>query len=217
MFEKINICEPSWYVITDLNGTSILKAIEDAGRTCYQSYKVSSEDSYLRFVKMVIARGHESVLEHQSLTVKFSVDRAVQNELVRHRLSSFSVESSRYCNYGLDKFGSKISVIRPITIKYDTEEFIVWAKSMESCAESYFELLKTLKPEDARSVLPLSLRTEVTMTANLREWRHIFKLRCDKAAHPSMRQVMIPLLNYLKSKIPVVFDDLEFQDISDTL
>ena len=210
---SIRIVEPSWEVLTPLDGERILKSIESVGRTCYQSARNTTEDSCYRFVKMLIERGHEAMIEHEIVTVRFNVDRAIQNELVRHRIgSSFAVESTRFVNYSLEKNGHSISVILPHGIKKGTCEYDMWVKAMQTSSDMYFELLKTVRPEIARSVLPLALKTEIVMTANLRQWRNVFRLRCDRAAHPQMRQVMLPLLSYLKKKIPVVFDDLDYPE-----
>ena len=210
---SIRIVEPSWEVLTPLDGERILKSIEAVGRTCYQSARTTTEDSCYRFVKMLIERGHEAMIEHEIVTVRFNVDRAIQNELVRHRIgSSFAVESTRFVNYSLEKNGHSISVILPHGIKKGTCEYDMWVKAMQTSSDMYFELLKTVRPEIARSVLPLALKTEIVMTANLRQWRNVFRLRCDRAAHPQMRQVMLPLLSYLKKQIPVVFDDLDYPE-----
>lgn len=209
---RITIVEPSWEVLTPLDGKRILKSIETIGRTCYQSYDKATEDSCYRFVQMLISRGHEAMIEHESITVRFVVDRAIQNEMVRHRLSSYAVESTRYCDYSLERNGSRIHVIRPPQIKKGTREYDLWVDAMQTSSDMYFELIKTERPEVARSVLPLALKTEIVMTANLRQWRNVFRLRCDKAAHPQMRQIMLPLLSYLKKQVPVVFDDLDYPE-----
>lgn len=209
---RITIVEPSWEVLTPLDGNRILKSIETVGRTCYQSYDKATEDSCYRFVQMLIRRGHEAMIEHESITVRFVVDRAIQNEMVRHRLSSYAVESTRYCNYSLERNGSSIHVILPPQIKKGTREYDLWMEAMQTSSDMYFELIKTERPEVARSVLPLALKTEIVMTANLRQWRNVFRLRCDKAAHPQMRQIMLPLLSYLKKQVPVVFDDLDYPE-----
>ena len=209
---KIRIVSPSWEVLTPLDGERILKSIETIGRTCYQSARNTTDDSCYRFVKMLIERGHEAMIEHEIITVRFSVDRAIQNEMVRHRLCSLAVESTRFVNYSLEKNGHGISVILPPTIKKGTREYDMWVNAMQTSSDMYFELLKSSRPEIARSVLPLALKTEIVMTANLRQWRNVFKLRCDGAAHPQMRQVMLPLLSYLKKQVPVVFDDLAYSE-----
>lgn len=194
----------------DHNGIDILKSIKRAGRVCYKSEDKITDDSCLAFVKNIIARGHEAVLEHESITVKFIVDRGVSHEIVRHRLASYCQESTRYCNYSKDGFGKEITVIEPCFLEEDSKPYLVWKKACENAEKSYFDLiLSGCIPQEARSVLPNSLKTEVIMTANLREWRHFLKLRCSKAAHPQMREVAIELLNRFKAEIQVVFDDIK--------
>jgi thymidylate synthase (FAD) len=152
---------------------------------------------------------HESVIEHASMTVKFVFDRGVSHEMVRHRLASFSQESTRFCNYGKDDFGNEVTFIRPIFWGEDDPLYKLWLKHMQACEDVYLEMLRLgAKPEQARSVLPNSLKTEIIVTANLREWRWIFKQRASLKAHPQMRQVMIPLLKEVKSRIPILFDDI---------
>lgn len=205
----MKIIEPYYEILTPINGKEALQTIEYCARTCYQSYDKQTDDSCFQFVKMLMGRNHESCLEHYSFSVKFVVDRAIQNEIVRHRLSSFCCSSTRYCNYSKDKFGNEITVIRPFFYKDGTAEFEFWKKAMKDAEAYYLFLVSHSKPEEARCVLPLSLKTELVMTANIREWRHFLKLRTSAFSHPQMRQVTIPLLNELKSLIPVVFDDIE--------
>ena len=205
----MKIIEPYYEILTPINGKEALQTIEYCARTCYQSYDKQTDDSCFQFVKMLMGRNHESCLEHYSFSVKFVVDRAIQNEIVRHRLSSFCCSSTRYCNYSKDKFGNEITVIRPFFYKDGTAEFEFWKKAMKDAEAYYLFLVSHSKPEEARCVLPLSLKTELVMTANIREWRHFLKLRTSAFSHPQMRQVTIPLLNELKSLIPVVFEDIE--------
>ena len=191
-------------------GIEELKFIERVGRTCYKSEDKITEDgeSAKRFVRMLIEKGHEAMLEHSILTVRFIVDRGVSHEIVRHRIASFAQESTRYCNYSKDKFGNEITVVKPYTIQNDTE-FAHWWVSCAEAEKVYFDLLNYgATPQIARSVLPNSLKTELIMTANYREWRNFFRLRTAKAAHPQMREVAVPLLNELKERIPVVFEDI---------
>lgn len=196
-----------------LDGMEVLRAIEAAGRTCYKSEDKITEDSAEAFVRNIIRRGHESVLEHMSFSVRFVVDRGVSHELVRHRMSSFSQESTRYCNYSGDRFGSEITVVEPPFFGSGEAwlpKYYVWKKACKAAEESYFDLLSMgATPQEARTVLPTSLKTELVMTCNLREWRHFLRLRTSKAAHPQMREVTVPLLAELKERIPVVFDDIE--------
>jgi thymidylate synthase (FAD) len=191
------------------DSSSILRYIEVAGRTCYKSEDKITQESSKGFVKGIIKSGHHSVIEHISITVRFICDRGISHELVRHRLAAFSQESTRYANYSKDKFGNEITVIKPVFWSEESEAYGFWLTAMKNAEDAYLNLLKTgAKAEEARSVLPNSLKTEVVMTCNLRQWRHVLNLRCSKAAHPQIREIMFPLLKELHEKIPVVFDDL---------
>lgn len=193
-----------------VDGQAILKHIEKCGRVCYKSEDKIQEESAEKFVAGIIKRGHEAVLEHKSFTVKFTCDRGVSHEIVRHRLAAYCQESTRYCNYSNDKFGNEITVIRPCFFK-DSGEEKRWLEAMNVAEDLYFDLLDYGEsPQEARAVLPNSLKTEVVMTANLREWRHFFKLRCSPAAHPQMREVAIKLLHLCQAEIPVIFDDIQY-------
>lgn len=186
----------------------IMKKLEMCGRTAYKSEDKITEDSAERFVKMLIKLGHESVLEHVNLTCKFYVDRGVSHELVRHRIASFTQESTRYCNYQGEKFGGEITVIQPTGLPLDA--LPTWSEAMQNAENSYMKLINAgVSPQMARSVLPNSLKTEVVMTCNLREWRHFFKLRCSPRAHPQMREVACALLKEFKEKLPVIFEDID--------
>ena len=201
----MQIIEPYYEIMSEIDGLSILKHIEKCGRTCYKSEDKITDDSCLRFVKMIVDRCHESVLEHYSFTVRFVCDRGVSHELVRHRIASYSQESTRYCNYG--KKG--VTFIKPI----DNKDDAVWEFAMHNAEMTYLRMIDNgYTPQEARAVLPNSLKTEVVMTANLREWRTVLKQRTSKAAHPEMRRLMIPLLKELQEKIPIVFDDIEVKE-----
>lgn len=192
-------------------GIQELQHIEKIGRVCYKSEdKITADgESARKFAKMIIDRGHEAMIEHSSLSVKFIVDRGVSHELVRHRIASFAQESTRYCNYSKDKFGNEITFIKPLFWNENSRKYRAWKESCINAEYSYFDLLDDgATPQEARSVLPNSTKTEITITANYREWRNFFKLRTAKAAHPSMREVTIPLLVELKEKLPVIFDDI---------
>lgn len=236
--------------LTDISpyGTLELEQIERAARTCYKSEDKITEqgESAKKLIKNLIKNGHEAMLEHSQLSVKFICDRGVSHELVRHRMASFAQESTRYCNYGNEKFGKAITCVLPFKfhgantvltedeireLYYETHgasrsieiyskvmdlpdielAYALWRLSCAEAEETYFSLLDDLgwSPQEARCVLPNNLKTEVVMTANYREWRHILKLRTDKAAHPQMRELMVPLLKELKERIPVIFDDIE--------
>lgn len=206
----VNIVKPSYEILTSINGDEILKLIELAGRTCYKSNDLITPDSAKGFVERIAKRGHESVIEHYNITVRFICNRGFTHELVRHRIASFSQESTRYCNYTKDKFGSEITVIKPFEIEEGTKEFDIWKSAMENAEKSYMAMMENgSKPENARGVLPIDIKTEIVITTNIREWKHIFELRTSKAAHPSMRELMIPLLKEFQSKIPVIFDNIE--------
>lgn len=192
------------------SGDAIIFFLEQIGRVCYKSEDRITIDSDVAFIREIIKRGHESVLEHASFTAKFIVDRGVSHELVRHRIASFSQESTRYCNYSDERFGSEITVIEPCFLTRGTEAYKFWMGACEDAEMAYFDLLDFgLTPQEARAVLPNSLKTEVVMTANIREWRHFFRLRTSPAAHPQMREVASMLLASAKTLIPVVFDDID--------
>lgn len=207
----MKVVHSSYEIFTDISNPieTILKPIERAGRVCYKSENNITDDSCIKFCKMLCERGHEAMIEHSQLSVKFVTDRAIANELVRHRLCSFAQESSRYCNYSKDKFGNEIKVIVPDELENDVVNYSIWYESCVHAENAYMALLSNnVKPEFARNVLPLSTATEIIVTANIREWRQIFKLRTSAFAHPQMRKLMRELLSELKSKIPVLFDDI---------
>jgi thymidylate synthase (FAD) len=194
-----------------LNCPRCLTLLETAGRTCYKSEGNGRIDEWSseRFVRQLLDRDppHESVIEHLSVTVRFTCDRGVSHELVRHRLASFSQESTRYCNYTAGRFGSELTFIRPTRFdEWETTAREAWLRAMEQAETSYSDMISWgLKPEQARSVLPNSLKTEIVMTANLREWRHVFRLRTSECAHPDMRALMVPLKAELCAQLPGVF------------
>jgi thymidylate synthase (FAD) len=196
---------------TPLYGKTILKFLEEIGRVAYKSEDKITEHSAEKFIKMLIDKGHENILEHYSITVRFVCDRATSHELVRHRISSYTQESSRYCNYSKDKFGNEITYIEPVFYNDLTlDSRISFLNALESAEEMYFRMLKYgSTPEQARAVLPNALKTEVVATMNLRSWRHFFKLRASKFAHPDIRKLANELLEDFKANIPVIFDDIE--------
>jgi len=201
--------KPQFYFETEIDGEEILKRIERIGRTCYKSEDRITENSAASFVKMLIDRGHEAMIEHVHISVRIICDRGVTHEIVRHRLASYAQESTRYCNYSKDKYGSEITVIEPNFWQDKPECKEIWEQAMKNAEEAYMKLISLgASPQEARSVLPNSLKTEIVVTMNLREWRHFFKLRTDKSAHPQIREIAVPLLKAFKEKIPVVFDDL---------
>lgn len=205
----MRIIKPSFVIEDELNGEQILKKIEQAGRTCYKSENRSGPESALPFVKRILDSTHESVLEHEKITIRFICDRGVSHELVRHRMASFSQESTRYCNYSQEKYGSEITFIKPCFWEEGSKEWERWCQGCEAAESAYLDLLKLgASPEQARGLLPNAVKTEIVVTANLREWRHIIRLRISSRAHPQIRELMIPLLKELKKRIPVLFDDI---------
>ena len=218
------LVKPSHEILTQINGKEILKKIEAAGRTCYKSETLITEDSAIEFVGKILARGHHSVIEHENISVRIICDRGVTHEIVRHRLAAYSQESTRYCNY---KGG--VAFVIPPWVALDPGEYWetgyppnikvmdlgasrCWFEAMAAASIYYTRLVtdQGWSPQQARSVLPNSLKTEIVMTANLREWRHVFHLRCAKAAHPQMREVMLPLLEEFRARLPYLFDKDEY-------
>lgn len=209
----MKIIKPSFKIEQEINQKDILKAIERAGRTCYKSEHLANEDSAEKFVRAIIKRGHESVIEHEKITVRIICDRGVSLEIIRHRIASYSQESTRYCNYCNDKFGNELTFIEPCFFNLDSEEDKknkeIWIKSMKFIEDQYNMLIGNgAKPEQARSILPNSLKTEIVVTMNLRAWRNFLRLRTDKSAHPQIREISNMILSEFKAKLPIIFEDL---------
>ena len=209
----MTIIDPSFTWLGNApDGDQMLANIAAAGRVCYQSESKSDDAA---FVRKRIKQGHESVLEHEKISVRIICDRGVSHELVRHRIASYSQESTRYCNYSKGKFGSELTFIRPYWDDRSIRAEMIRLRAcwQEACLNAEWSYKKMIDmgctPEAARAVLPNCLKTEIVMTANLREWRHFFKLRCAPAAHPDMRIVANMLLTAFKDVVPVVFDDIE--------
>lgn len=202
----MKIINPSVELINPPEYQTLLSTVELAGRVCYKSEDCIKDGSAEEFIKNIIKRGHESVLEHGSITVKFICDRGVSHELVRHRMASYCQESTRYCNYSGEKFGSEITAIRPCFWPNCDVKYAIWFDLCSRAEDHYFDLIAAgATPQEARSVLPNSLKTEVIMTANIREWRHFFELRCAPAAHTQMRQIANMAKELFKNKYPVFF------------
>lgn len=200
----MKIIEPWVEILDHLDGNEILKKLELCGRVCYKSEDKITDDSAEQFVRALIKLGHESVLEHVAITVKFVVDRGVSHEIVRHRVASYSQESTRYCRYG-----DGIAVIQPPGIERGTNAYLNWYFGCQNAETAYRDMLSSgISPQIARSVLPTCVKTEIVMTANLREWRHFLRLRMDKSAHPQMREIACKLYDQLAEMVPVVFEDL---------
>ena len=222
----MNILRAGFEILTPISegGIDELKHIEKIGRVCYKSEGKITKDgeSAKKFVKMLIDRGHEAMIEHSSLSLRFTVDRGVSHELVRHRIASFAQESTRYVNYSLDKFGNEINVINirdgiDLDNKMKNMDSSIidailreWFSAMKDAEKHYMKIIELgATPQIARSVLPNSTKTEITITTNYREWRNLFKLRVPATAHPQMREVTIPLLKELKNRLPIIFDDIK--------
>ena len=212
-------------MVEDYNPQKILKNIERACRTCYRSENLITEDSYKKLLKNCINRGHESILEHEKITVRMICDIGVYKDLTRHRFASFSIESTRYCNYGKDKFDNEIKFIKPVFYTpgaiedYDNPidknnclKTQYWQRTMQEIENAYMDMTNIVgaTPDEMRMILPHSTAAEVTMTCNIREWKHVLDLRTKKMTHPAIRQILIPLLLKFKQDMPEIFDDIEY-------
>lgn len=238
----MKIIKPGYEILDlPADAREIYRKIERAGRTCYKSEDRITNESAEKFVAAMVRNHHEAMLEHASLTVIFTVDRGVSHELVRHRMASFAQESTRYCNYITGKFGYEITVIEPcfynnidsfkkreIRQLIDDGDMIeihraglsdeelryeYWYEACSGAEAIYMGMLNNgATPEEARSVLPNSLKTDIVVTANIREWRHILNLRAAGTTgkpHPQIMEVMVELLKELKDKLPALFSDIE--------
>ena len=202
-----------WVEIEEYDGVAIMQKIERACRTCYRSEGIITDTSYQNLLKNCISRGHESILEHEKITIRMCCDVGVYKDLTRHRTgTAFSIESTRYCNYSKDKFTNNIKFIHPIFIQ-DEENFKIWEAAMQSIEDNYMAMANNgAKPDELRMLLPHSTAAEVTMTCNIREWKHILELRCSKMVHPSVRQVMLPVLKRFKETMCEIFEDVPYDE-----
>jgi thymidylate synthase (FAD) len=206
----MRIIEPSFEFMDNIDGKLILESIEKAGRICYKSENKITTNSAKEFIQKILQSGHESVVEHEKITVKIICDRGVSHEIVRHGIASYSQESTRYCNYSKAKFGNELTLIRPFFWNKDPDKYAIWQDTMQTIENNYNSLISLgAQPEEARSILPNSLKTEIVITMNLREWRHFFRLRTGIRAHPQMREISIPMLTKFKETVPIIFDDIE--------
>ena len=205
----MRLVEP-WIKVENFDGVKIMKRIERACRTCYRSEDKISEESYKNLLTNCLNRGHESVLEHEKITVRIYSDIGTYKDLTRHRFASFSVESTRYCSYNKDKYGNEIAVVNPVYME-DKEVFETWKKAIEDMEKAYMKMKELGASTDmCREVLPHSTAAEYTMTANIREWKHILELRTTNHVHPAIRQVLIPLLLLFKEQMPEIFGYIEY-------
>ena len=206
----MKIIKPYFVIESEVFGQKILKDLENYGRVAYKSEDKITEDSAGKFITMIDARGHYSVLEHHSVTVRVICDRGVSHEIIRHRIASYTQESTRYCNYTKGKFGSELTFIKPCFWDEASLKYANWEITLEYIEKIYNSLINTgATPQEARCILPNSLKTEIVMTMNLREWKHFFKLRTSKGAHPQMREIAIPLLKEFQKRIPIIFDNIK--------
>ena len=204
------IVEPKICVET-YDSRKIMKNLERACRTCYRSEELVTPGSAEKLLKNCINRGHESILEHEKISIRMTCDIGVYKDLTRHRFASFSIESTRYCNYSKDKFGNEIKFIQPCNIDEDSDLYAFWQHTMERIEMNYIHMANNgATPDQMRMILPHSTAAEVTMTANIREWKHILDLRTKKMTHPAVQQVMIPLLLKLQEDMPAIFGDIEY-------
>jgi thymidylate synthase (FAD) len=201
----LEIIGPAVKIETSIDAGRIMANLERYGRTAYKSEDRITPESAAKFIAGIVKSGHESVIEHENLTVRFICDRGVTHELVRHRLCAFTQESTRYCNY----LKRGIQFIKPCFWEEGTEQYRRWYQAMEFAEAAYNEMIKAgATAQEARSVLPNSLKTEIVVTTNLREWRHIVRLRAEAHSHPQMREIMLILKKELQEKLPVIFGDL---------
>ena len=214
----MKLIKPKVEILDQIDGEQIINRIAIVARTCYKSEDLSTHDKDLALVKRLIESKHEAMLEFVDITVKFTCDRITSQSIVRHRMASFAQESTRYCNYSKDKFNNELTFIIPSwaevnklgeIVADDKEAFYDFKRALEMAEAFYLSLIaKGWTAEKARMVLPMSIKTEINMKANLREWRHFFKLRCHSTAHPDIRVLALDLLKQMHEQIPVIFDDL---------
>ena len=205
----VKVINPS-VEVEKFNGIDIMKNLERACRTCYRSEDIIGDETYKTLLKNCINRGHESILEHEKITVRLITEIGAYKDFTRHRLASFSIESTRFCSYDKDKFDNEIKVINPVYIS-DATIYNIWLNSCKIMEENYM-LMKKLgaKNDECREILNHSVAAEVVMSCNIREWRHILKLRCSKMVHPSLKIIFIPLLLLFKKEMPELFDDIDY-------
>jgi thymidylate synthase (FAD) len=206
----MKIIKTSYQILTNVNWPDVLRQIEKISRTCYKSESAITPETSIKFVKNLIERGHESVLEHQSISVRVICDRGVSHEIVRHRIASYSQESTRFCNYAKH---DELVFIQPCFWNENQTEYIAWFNACQASEKLYLHLINQLEctPQEARSILPNSLKTEIVMTMNLRECRYFFKSRAVGSSgkpHPQMLELTLPMLQEFKKLIHVVFNDL---------
>jgi thymidylate synthase (FAD) len=208
-----------------------LKRLERIARTCYQSEGNICDGSDKKLIQKLLNKKHYPMFDHAHISVIALCDRGVSHEIVRHRLAAYAQESTRYCNYSKDKFSGHVTFIKPCffpdiqlgTFGLDdvrcnandyTENSYHWLKAMLAAEDRYLRMVGNgCSPQEARSVLPNSLKTSIVMTYDFTVWRHFFQLRTAHAAHPQMRQIIRPLLQKFKANIPLIFDDINYEEV----
>lgn len=207
----MKIVNQSFEILTPLDADAAYKRIESVARTCYKSEAQITDTSAHKMVSNLVKRNHWAMLEHVCISVKFITDRGVSHEIVRHRVASYAQESTRYCNYGADKFDGEITVIRPSAFQEGSFEYVMWESACERAEDMYIRLIGDgVSPQWARSVLPTCLKTEIVVTMNLREWMHFFNLRAvgtTGAPHPQIKELAMPLLEVFANVFPEVFGE----------
>lgn len=207
----MKIIQPS-VLIEKVDTIRLMRLLEFYGRKCYKSESRISDFSYKKFIPEKVELGHESIIEHEKITVLIICDRGISHEIVRHRIASYSQESTRYCNYSKGIFGNEITVIEPFFYPSDSNNYKIWFESCKTSEKAYMDLINNnSSPQEARSVLPNSLKTEVIVTYNMREWRHFFKLRAQSPCHPQMKQISIPLLLKFQELFPELYKDINYE------
>lgn len=207
----VKLIEPSVEIVSEIDGDKILKQIERCARNCYKSEGNISEDtsSAVKMISKLIELNHTAMIEFADIVVNLHCDVGVYKDLTRHRHCSFAIESTRYCNYSKGKFGNELTFIKPCNMDETKGIYHTWLRTMKDIENAYMQMAELgALPDQLRMILPHSTAASVMMKANIREWRHIFQLRCAKQAHPSVRQIMLMTLKEFHSKVPVLFDDL---------
>ena len=209
----MNIVRASVLIPQDQLDRGILKRLERCARICYKSENKMQDTASESFIKSILKSGHESVIEHEKITLMMVTDRGVTHEVVRHRIGSYSQESTRYCNYHKEKFGNEITVIEPCFYEADDPRYDLWRQGCLDAEKNYFAMLDAgATPQEARSVLPNSLKTEIAVTYNMREWRHFLALRAASNAHPQAREVAIPILKTFQEILPELFAEIPYDE-----
>lgn len=211
----MKVIKPSWRIaaLTEAEPVRLMKHLEAMGRICYQSEDAITDNSYDKFLRGVIKRGHEAVLEHATVTAVVVCDRGITHEIVRHRIASYCQESTRYCNYSKGKFGNELTVVEPPFWDKGSTEYATWKHACEVAEAAYLDLLSVgCTPQQARDVLPNSTKTQIGITMNMREWRHFFRLRCSPSAHPQMIEIACKGLSEFYIYFPCLFEDI-YQEV----